>query len=101
MKSLIIAAILSAGVFANASCIGEAQIIAKVNAIESKTIDSCRVSVKEVTFYRDSAVCPLNLSESDTIEVGMKDGHDCRLEASETLTGVLVKNQAGEIYLEQ
>ena len=103
MKSLlIIATILSASLFSNASCIGEAQIIAKVNKKVTDSMTYCRVTVSNVSFYKENMTCPLDLSEvmSYGIEIGLKNGHDCELD-SDTITGVLVQNSAGDIYLEQ
>lgn len=103
-KIAIILSILSATVIANAqsSCIGEAQIIAKVARLKGDTLTSCRAYVKDVTFYAASQVCPLDLSEvlANGIEIGLKDGHDCTT-SSDTISGVLVQNQAGVISLEK
>ena len=102
MKSLlIIATILSTGLFANASCIGEAQIIAKVGELKTDSMTTCRVMISSVSFYRENMTCPLDLSEvmSKGIEIGLKNGHDCEHD-SDTITGVLVQNSAGDIYLE-
>lgn len=105
MKSLlIIATVLSAGLFANASCIGEAQIIAKVDKKVTDSMTYCRVFItKEYPkTYNPSLMCPLDISEvmSKGIEIGLKNGHDCELD-SDTITGVLVQNSAGDIYLQQ
>lgn len=102
MKSLvIIATILSAGVFAQAQqqqeCQQEGQIIAKVLGTEKKSMTECRLYV-DIIDYRESIVCPLDRSEviSEGIEIGMKNGHDCETDAKE-VSGYLVKNKAGVI----
>lgn len=92
---------LSLAVNASSTCLGEAQIIAKVESVQRNSATSCRVFVKEISFYNENITCPLDLSEvSDSgIEIGMKNGHDCEYD-SDTISGVLVKNKAGVIYLE-
>ncbi len=103
MKAVaVIFSLLSLSLAANAqsSCIGEAQIIAKVESVQKSTVSSCRVLVKEVSFFRESIVCPLDLSEvmDSGIEIGMKDG-DCQYSA-DSISGVLVKDKAGRITIE-
>ncbi|MES2802187.1 MAG: hypothetical protein V4654_06815 [Bdellovibrionota bacterium] len=103
MKSLIIiASILLASVLAQASCLGEAQIIATVGGKKSDAMTFCRVMVSSVSFYAENVTCPLDVSEvmAKGIEIGLKNGHDCELE-SNTISGVIVKNQAGIIYLKK
>ncbi len=97
----VIFAILTLSAFANASCIGEAQIIAKVDSLKSDSMTTCRVMIKSASLYNESIICPLDLSEvmSEGIEIGLKNGHDCEFE-SDVISGILVKNKAGVIYLE-
>jgi hypothetical protein len=101
---LIVAALISVVAQASmASCLGEAQIIAQVSG-NTKSLTSCiaHVDSSSIVQYNESGVCPLDLGEvlEKGVEVGMKDGHDCRLQAGDVITGVLVKNQAGIIVLE-
>lgn len=99
----VIISIVSLSLFANASeqCIGEAQIIAKVDTLTTDSMTTCRVMIKSASLYNESILCPLDLSEvmSEGIEIGLKNGHDCEFE-SDTISGILVKNKAGVIILE-
>ena len=103
MKFLVVALISVMAQASMANCLGEAQIIAKVSE-NTKTLFSCvaHVDASSIVQYNESGVCPLDLGEvlQSGVEVGMKDGHDCRLQAGDVITGVLVKNQAGVIVLE-
>ncbi len=85
------------------ACTGEAQIIAKVGSIE-KTMTSCtaRLDSSSIRFYAENGTCPLDIDEvlAQGIEVGLKDGHDCRFDVGSELSGVLVKNSAGRLVLE-
>jgi hypothetical protein len=57
--------------------------------------------VKDVSFYAESMVCPLDLSEvlSQGIEIGLKNGHDCDYD-SETISGVVVKKHETLLEIE-
>lgn len=104
MKSLaLIALIMSSGVFANAqsSCQQEAQIIAKVARVEKQSMTSCRLFISQIIDYRESIVCPLDITDVTTegIEIGMKNGHDCEYD-DQTVSGILIKNQAGVILFD-
>lgn len=98
----VIFSILSLSLFANATCIGEAQIIASVGELKTDSMTTCRVMISRVSTYNENINCPLDVSEvmSEGIEIGLKNGHDCEFE-SDTISGVLVKNKAGRIYLEE
>lgn len=99
----VIFSLLSLTLAANAqsTCLGEAQIIAKVAGVETDSLTYCRVMVKEVSFYNESMVCPLDLSEvmDQGIEIGLKNGHDCDA-GSDTISGVLVKTKRGDIIID-
>ncbi len=104
MKGLLLGlAIMGAGTVASA-CVGEAQLIAQIATVEKVSMNSCKAFIdpNSVTFFSESMVCPLDLSEiiSEGVEVGMKDGHDCALESGEALNGIIVKNGAGSLSLE-
>lgn len=103
MKFLVMALISVAAQVSVANCFGEAQIIATVQN-NSKTMISCLAYIDPATVvqYNENQVCPLDLDEVliHGIEVGLKDGHDCRLQAGDIITGVLVKTASGSIVLE-
>lgn len=89
---------------AQATCLGEAQIIAKVSDIKL-TMLNCTVKIDpaSVSFFNDSMVCPLDIDAvlAEGVEVGIKDGHDCALNRGDTLSGIIVRSAAtGKIYLE-
>lgn len=101
MKFLVAALIAVVAQTSMANCLGEAQIIAKVESV-TKTLSSCVAHVSSIEQYNSSMVCALDIEEvvSQGVEVGLMNGHDCRLEPGSVLTGVLVKNAAGKIVLE-
>lgn len=104
MKGLLLGlAILGSGTVASA-CLGEAQLIAQIATVQKVSMNSCKAFIdpSAISFYAESMVCPLDLSEiiSDGVEVGIKDGHDCGLESGQDLNGIIVKNAAGTLSLE-
>lgn len=104
MKRIILGmAILGSGAMASA-CIGEAQLVAKIAKVEKASLISCKayIDAASISFYSESMVCPLDLEEviAEGVEVGFKDGHDCRLESGEELSGIIVKNSSGSLTVE-
>ena len=85
------------------NCQQEAQVIGKVKSYD-KSLYGCQVMLDgaSIQFYKASQVCPLELDEVilSPIQVGLSGGHDCRLDVGETLSGVLIKNSAGQIILD-
>lgn len=83
---------------------GEAQIIAKISKVE-KTMSSCRVFINplKVQFFAENQTCPLDLSEIavNGVEVGLKNGHDCSLDADSDLNGIVFVNSYGSLELEK
>lgn len=112
MKAILVLSLLVASTFSFAQSVSaaeckqlEAQINAKVKAVE-KLDDfggSCTVSIdlKSVKSYNVNQLCPLDLSDvvENGVEVGVIYGHDCRLEAGDQLSGVIVKKSWGAIYM--
>lgn len=101
--SIVLLSLLTAQLsFAN--CLGEAQIIAQVSGVKSKSLGHCTVDINEqsIRLYNVNMTCPLDASEVLVagVEVGLKNGHDCALEAGDEISGVLVLNKAGIIILE-
>lgn len=98
----IIFSLLTLSLAANAqsTCLGEAQIIAKVASVQTGS-SSCRVAVQDVSYYNESIICPLDLSEvmDQGIEVDLNDDQGCNVD-SETISGVLVKTRDGKIVIE-
>lgn len=103
MRLALVLASLLIGSAASANCLGEAQIISKVTAID-KSLISCKaqVTAQSVSFYQENQLCPLDLAEvvSQGVEVGLENGHDCKLNVGDTLTGILVLQPHGVIFLE-
>lgn len=89
--------------FASASmaCQPEAQIISKVGKVLNKDYSGCVVSVdlNQTSHFQSSQVCPLQIEDvlSSGVKVGLKNGHDCQLEAGDDLTGILVQTNNGII----
>ena len=95
---LTIALITSFTVQAN--CIGEAQLNGKINKIV-KSFSSCRAFLSVDSNIQQSAVCPLDEGKlnSEGIEIGLMNGHDCKMEVGDMISGILVDN-GFTIYLE-
>lgn len=105
MKILLTLLTLAAVSSAHAQCLGEAQIIAKVESIISRDMMmGCTVNVTPATIimYNESRVCPLDLNEvlAQGIEVGLSNGHDCTYNEGDEFSGVIVKKTWGTIELE-
>lgn len=106
LSCLILAAatqVFAASTETQKNCQQEAQVIGKVKSYE-KSLYGCQVTLDatSIQFYQASQVCPLQLDEAilSPIQVGLSGGHDCRFDIGETLSGVLVKNSAGQIFLD-
>lgn len=99
MKVLVVMAL--AGLFAAPAmaCEGEAQLIAPILKTAKTDMSSCKayINVSQVKFFSSSQVCPLILSEIafEGIEVGLVNGHDCRLDIGQEINGVVAKNKKG------
>ncbi len=104
MKLSIILLSLVMTQFAFANCLGESQITAQVSAVKSKSLSHCTVeiSTESIRLYNMSMTCPLDLAEVMIagIEVGLKNGHECALDAGDEISGILVLNKDGKIILE-
>lgn len=89
-------------IFARA-CDGEAQIIARIETVKI-SMTSCKafVDLLSVKFYAPNRFCPLDIADiaSEGVEVGLKNGHDCRLEPGDELNGTVSKNKGGHLILE-
>lgn len=99
----VISSLLFLSLTANAqsSCLGEAQISAKVAELKTDSMTYCKIMVKDVNYFSASQVCPLDLSEvlSKGIDIELTNDHECNYN-SETISGVIVKNQAGKIIID-
>lgn len=87
-----------------AECLGEAQIIAKAGEIRSHDRDRCIVEINEssISFYQTNKICPLQKSAAlrDGIVTGIKDGHDCELQAGDSVNGTLVQSTNGIVLVD-
>ncbi len=101
--SLVIICLLAAQI-SNANCLGEAQIIAKVGGIHSKSLSSCKVFIdtSSIVVYNENLLCPLDINQilELGIEVGLKNGHDCAMDNGDAINGVLYIKYPGQIVLE-
>jgi hypothetical protein len=84
----------------HANCIGEAQILGKIQKVE-QTTSGCRVFLSSNAIINTSIVCPIDEGKlsSEGIEVGLIDGSNCKMEVGNVITGVVVDN-GSFIYLE-
>lgn len=83
------------------ACIAEAEVVASVQSIAEHSLGSCQVMIDaaRIQLYKANKACKLKLIEliKQPIQVGTKDGHDCRYEVGETLSGVISKNSIGQL----
>jgi hypothetical protein len=82
----------------------EAQIIATVSYSDKVSMTSClaKIKIEGVRIFNAHVFCPLNLEEiiEAGIEVGFRNGHECRLSAGDEINGIVFKDKAGKIVLE-
>lgn len=90
MTGLLVLLSTSAQAYTNYSnCIGEAQIIAKIQSTQNcKAI----VDIETVRHFRVNQICPLNLDE--IVSQGIQD---CTLRAGDEVSGVVIVNEDGKI----
>jgi hypothetical protein len=107
MKNLMLLTVLTGllGVSsASAQCLGEAQIIAKVESIRTADEATCTVNLdaNSVTQWNENMLCPLDVST--VLQAGVitktQRGEFCDYAAGDELTGVLVLNDQGQVILE-
>lgn len=103
MKIIIATLIAFTASLSMATCLGEAQIIAKASEVTRSGAASCHVIVDaySVVQFNPSYVCPLDIDEvlASGIEVGTTS-EKCSLEAGQDFSGVVYKNADGKIVLE-
>lgn len=82
------------------SCQGEAQIIATV-AHSKNTELGCLAFIKQISYYNESGVCPLNITEIALkgIYVAAPGVTACEFSDQE-ISGVVVLDDNGQLYLE-
>lgn len=105
MKKLAVFALLiSPFGLAQANCLGEAQIIAKVAEVTQYTMTTCKVAVdpSSIKHYSSSMTCPLDIDEvlANGISFGYINGHDCPVGRGDSVSGIVVKDARGNLYLE-
>jgi hypothetical protein len=79
--------------FANGKCIGEAQVIGKIQEVHI-SLSSCRAFLTSNSDIRTSGNCPLDEGKllSEGIEVGLLDDHNCKMKPGDDISGILVDN---------
>lgn len=80
------------------ACIGEAQVIADIQACQSVDSETDRVYLNpgSVKLYQENPSCPLELKE--VLEKGIEARSNCFHHGS-TLSGTVVKDQDGRLIL--
>lgn len=88
-----------------AGCLGEAQIIAKVEAVQPMPPNACFVKVaqKSIRLYKENPLCPLDLAEvlHGGIEVGLRTEDHCVYVPGDEISGVIYEDFDGTIRLER
>lgn len=89
MKSVLASLLMLSSLSANADCLGEAQVIAKV-----KEAKACKATldVQSVRHYAENLTCPLSLT--DVLNQGIQD---CTLREGDDVNGILVLTNDGKI----
>lgn len=106
MKAIVSSVLVSICAHAAfAICSGEAQIIAKVEAVQPMPPNACfaQVSAKSVRFYSENKRCPLALSEvvHAGIEIGLRTEDHCTYSPGDEISGVIFEDVDGTIRLER
>lgn len=104
LVSCLFTAVNAMAAYPTQPCQAEAQVIAPIVRIE-KSMTSCEafVDAAQARFFSSSIVCPLDLAEIavEGVEVGLQNGHDCKLDVGADLNGVVVRRQtSGLLVLE-
>lgn len=89
MKTILASLLMLSSLSANAACLGEAQVIAKV-----KEAKACKATldVRSVRHFAENLTCPLTLT--DILNQGIQD---CTLREGDEVNGVLVLTDDGKI----
>lgn len=101
--ALVLTAILFSGSLATAyQCENrQAQVIAKVTAVETDNLTYCRAKV-EFRLFQPHGLCPLT-PEDAGIQKGLQfpltNGHDCEISVGEEVSGVIISD-GQNAYLE-
>lgn len=82
---------LSTSFSIHADCLGEAQLNGKISKIV-KSLTGCRAFLSIDSSVNVSGVCPLDEGKlnSEGIEIGLMNGHDCTLDVDDIISGILV-----------
>ena len=102
MKIILVVLIALSAQISSANCLGEAQIIASVESVTQKTdnVLLVKIAAQSIVQYNESMVCPLDLYEVLENGFEVKSENGIVIEAGQAISGVLVKNISGGIYLE-
>ncbi len=86
------------------ACVGEAQIIAEVQSVQPLDSKTCLVSINpySVRFFSANGTCPLDLNYvfNNSIRISTKSDGVCPIHPGAEISGVLVVNEEGNIFLE-
>jgi hypothetical protein len=82
------------------ACEGEAQVIAKVEAVIWSNGQGCKVTLADFTHYAENQLCPLDLIDVNNIglSIGEADAKVCTVKPGDTISGVMAK-QGDKIVL--
>ena len=97
MKLVVLLSVFLSGAMAQA-CLGEAQIIAKLSSVQ-QTPTACvaKISGKNVSFYSENMICPLDLVDVEKTVVVL--GATCVNQAGDEVSGVIAKTSDGSLVL--
>ncbi|MCP4912382.1 MAG: hypothetical protein GY909_04630 [Oligoflexia bacterium] len=81
----------------------EAQVIAKIEKVETDSMTYCtaKFTVDSFKMFNEHQLCPLSLGYvlQNGVEFNLENGHDCEITNGEVITGYLYTKN-GKVYLD-
>ena len=96
MKSILVAAVVLMGMFANACPQLEAQFIAQVQKA-SVDGESCKVTLSKIVMWNENQLCPLDVSSIYNQALTASSYADCNIQAGDTVSGIAVQGADGQV----
>ena len=95
MKSILFAAVMSFGLFAQACPNPEAQFVATVADVQPTAVEGqCQVQLKQIKTWNENQLCPLDVEAALQAPIITTQ---CQLKAGDDASGVLVLQASGTL----
>ena len=87
----------------NACSSYEAQVIAKVDRVETDSMTYCKAyfSTESFEMYNSHILCPLDQQEvlAEGVNLPLQNGHDCKVSKGDVISGILY-TKFGKIFVD-